>query len=98
MFQQETWIRFDCLRMSCSVSRNYIEIVFKKWTVFDKKQKFHSLPLEFFQTVILVLIEFKNDILIVFVLIEIYRHDRKTILFDCSTLYFQRLSIRFNLF
>ena len=33
--------------------------------------------MEFFQTAVLVLIEFENHILIVFVLIEIYRHDRK---------------------
>ena len=49
----------------------------KKWTRFDGKQKFYSLPSEFFQTVVLVLMEFENYILILFVLIEVYPRDRK---------------------
>ena len=63
--------------MSCDVSLNYIEIVLKIWTGFDRKQIFNSLPLEFVQTVVLVLMEFENRIFIVFVLLEVDRHDRK---------------------
>ena len=56
---------------------NYIEILFKKWAGFDRKRTFHSLSLEFFRALVLVLMEFENYILIVFVLIEICPHDRK---------------------
>ena len=67
----------DQLNYNYNVSLNYIEVIFKKLTGFDGKQKLPSLSLKFFQTVVLVLMKFKNYILIVFVLIVIYRHDRK---------------------